>query len=115
MIKSCTISKIWRYKQTNHKTAADILIFQESNAWVEEIIAKIRDILLSFSEQYRANALNGNVFSPLPMQSSVMNVNQHFDYIFDHLSESYAWNIRVMLTCTFRVNYLLEALPSFKK
>jgi hypothetical protein len=60
-------------------------LLQESNAWVEEIIAKIRDILLSFSEQYRASALNGNI-SP----NHVTNINQSFDYFFDHLSESYA-------------------------
>lgn len=60
-------------------------LLKESNAWVEEIIAKIRDILLSFSEQYRVSALNGNI-SP----NHVMNINQSFDYFFDHLSESYA-------------------------
>lgn len=60
--------------------------FQESNAWVDEIIAKIREILLSFSVQYRQNALNGN----LGTNNVHGNINESFEYFFDHISESYA-------------------------
>lgn len=66
---------------------------KESNAWVEEIIAKIQDILLSFNKQYRLNALNGNIGHHITedlLLDAPNNINQKFDYIFDRLSESYA-------------------------
>lgn len=70
-----------------------ICLLQESNAWVEEIIAKIQAILLSFSEQYRLNALNGNQQAKTQPSSVATdeNVNLNFEYFFDFLSESYAW------------------------
>lgn len=36
------------------------MFFQESNAWVQEIIANIRSILISFQQQYRSLAHSTN-------------------------------------------------------
>lgn len=42
-----------------------LCLFQESNAWVQEIIANIRSILISFQQQYRSLALTSANSSPM--------------------------------------------------
>lgn len=81
-----------------------ICLSQESNAWVEEIIAKIQAILLSFSEQYRLNALNGNQTQPASVATDD-NVNLNFEYFFDFLSESYAWACASQLPITPKTEF----------
>lgn len=82
-------------------------LLQESNAWVEEIIAKIQAILLSFSEQYRLNALNGNQNAKTQPTSATTdeNVNLNFEYFFDFLSESYAWASASQLPITPKTEF----------
>lgn len=58
--------------------------FQESNAWVQEIIAKIREILSTFQQQYR------NVAVPVSPTTIPGVDDPNFEYFFEHLSESYA-------------------------
>lgn len=57
---------------------------QESNAWVQEIIAKIREILSTFQQQYKSVAIPKNS----PTIPGIDDPN--FEYFFEHLSESYA-------------------------
>lgn len=53
---------------------------------MQEIIAKIRDILSTFQQQYRNVAI-----SPAGSPTCIPGINDpNFEHFFEHLSESYA-------------------------
>lgn len=64
---------------------------QESNAWVQEIIAKIRDILSTFQQQYKQAAI-GQTTSDGELAGGVLPAldDPNFEFFFEQLSESYA-------------------------
>lgn len=51
------------------------MFLQESNAWVQEIIANIRSILISFQQQYRSLALSSTNSTPMitPVHKPTLN------------------------------------------
>lgn len=66
---------------------------QESNAWVHEIIAKIRDIISNFQEQYKY------VLTPPTSPDYKAKKSMEFEKFLKTINESYAWELISSKTC----------------